>query len=201
MAGGAIPHPSNSSDSAKTPDKTIYLLAGLLHTDIAIPVDEEVVSQFGFLMEDGLTLDHPNLNYLIIGWGSRAFYTNTKEYADIGFATTWKAVTGDTSVMHIQPAGPIDGIEGLVRIGLNERAFRELLKFMKKSFFHENDRPVPVPDATFGLGDIFYSGVGRFNIFKPCNVWTAEALRSAGVNTGIWTPTTFSLKIGHLLHN
>ena len=53
--------------------------------------------------------------------------------------------------------------------------------------------PMDLPGKNHGLNDLFYEAKGSFNILSPCNVWTARMLRSAGVNTGIWTPTTFSL--------
>ncbi len=201
LVGGIIPHPNNGPADHAGSGKTIHLVAGLLHTDIAIPVNQAVKTRFAFMEKNGIDLGQENLKHLIIGWGSREFYTSTKNYSDIGFATTWIAVSGDRSVMHVQPAGKIEDYPDIIRIELNDDAFSRLLSFIETSFDRDNEMPVLIDDATFGSGDVFYEAVGGFDIFRPCNVWTSRALRAAGVNTGLWTPTTYSVKIGHQIHN
>jgi hypothetical protein len=39
----------------------------------------------------------------------------------------------------------------------------------------------------------FYEAQGTFNALVGCNVWTATALRSAGLRTGWWNPLPFLL--------
>jgi hypothetical protein len=51
------------------------------------------------------------------------------------------------------------------------------------------------------MSDAFFEGVGRFHIFRPCNIWVAQGLREAGISTGAWTPTTWSLLQGISWHS
>lgn len=196
LLGGIIPSGKTVSHDNEVRDRTIYLTANALHADIAIPVDSVSREQFGFLKADGFSLDNPNLKYLIIGWGSRDFYTSTAEYSDMELATIWRAATGDASVMHVAPGGDISKSEGVVPIAISQAGLERMIDFMLESFRKENEKPILLPDATFGYGDLFYEAEGRFHIFNPCNVWVSKALGKAGVSTGIWTPTTYSL----LLH-
>ncbi len=72
LVGGLIASPDNISRAAIVEDNDkvdLYLLSTLLHVDIAIPVTSEVKRHFQFLEEDGFSLSHPKLKYLIIGWG------------------------------------------------------------------------------------------------------------------------------------
>jgi hypothetical protein len=47
----------------------------------------------------------------------------------------------------------------------------------------------------YGPADIFYEGRGRYNAYRTCNEWTGEALRTAGVRTGVWTPLSQSIML------
>ncbi len=181
-------------------EPAVYLVGTMLHTDIAIPVNSLSLHQFEFLREAGMPLDNPALKYLVVGWGSREFYTQTASYSDIRFSTSWKAATGDASVMHVAPAGDLAKMKGVRKVEMTERGFAKMLEFIVEGFSRSEEEPVLL-EATFGFGDVFYESRGRFNIFNPCNIWTAKALRKAGVTTGIWTPTTFSINLSLAVHN
>ena len=164
-------------------------------------VTDDVRRKFAFLRAEGFPLDNPHLKYLIIGWGSKRFYTSTKDYADIEFETTWTAVTGDQSVMHVQVAGELKEQPDVIELAVSEWHFNKLLTFIDESFHRKEGSVQVIPNKGFGLGDRFFEGVGGFNIFHPCNLWISRGLREAGYVTGIWTPTTYSLKLAHWLHN
>lgn len=201
LLGGLIPVTPNQKASNDGLSKTIYLTSNALHADIAIPVDAFTKEQFSFLAESGFPLTNPNLEYLIIGWGSRDFYTSTAEYSDMEFSTVWRAVTGDASVMHVAPGGDITKSDGVVPVHLTQAGFENMIGFMLESFQSNRGKPVLLEGATFGYGDLFYEAKGRFNIFNPCNVWVSKALHKAGLSSGIWTPTTFSLLLHHKLYH
>lgn len=201
LLGGIIPAGNANLSDNEARDRTIYLTANALHADIAIPVDDETRQKFAFLKEAGFPLDNPNLKYLIIGWGSRAFYTSTAEYSDMKLATIWHAATGDASVMHVAPGGDISTSEGVVPIAISPEGLDRITSFILETFEKQNGIKALLPNATFGYGDLFYEAKGRFHIFNPCNVWVSKALRKAGVSTGLWTPTTYSLLIHNKLYN
>ena len=201
LIGALIPASGKSLDSsAKMLAEPIYLTSNLLHTDIAVPVNSITKQQFQFLRDAAVPLDNPELKYLIFGWGSRKFYTSTAQYSDIEFSTAWQAATGDASVMHVGLSGDLAAIEGVRSVEMNEENFKNLLNFILLGFSKHSGEPILL-EATFGYGDVFYESPDRFNILVPCNTWVSAALRAAGFGTGIWTPTSYSLRLAHWLHN
>lgn len=202
LVGGLIP--SNIAPQiadSELLENPVYLTSNALHADIAIPVDDNIRERFAFLRQDGFPLDNPNLEYLIIGWGSKEFYTSTANYSDMKFSTIWRAATGDASVIHVAPGGDISKSEGVVEVSMTHEGFDKMLAFISSSFQQNANEPDLLEGATFGYGDLFYEAKGRFNIFTPCNVWVSKALNKAGVSSGIWTPTTYSLLLHHKIYN
>ena len=70
----------------------------------------------------------------------------------------------------------------IIEIALSQEAFGRLSEFVSGSFSRP-DRSIPaqsqpglVPDSRF------YPAAGRFSILRTCNTWTAEALKSAGLD-------------------
>lgn len=202
LIGGLIP--SNTRQALNVSpllEKPVYLTYNALHADIAIPLNSFTLEQFSFLKNSGFALDNPNLQYLIIGWGARDFYTSTAEYSDIKFATALKAITGDDAVMRVAPAGDVGRYEGVIRLDVSEQGLIHMVEFILESFKRRNGDVVPLEGVTFGFGDLFYEAQGTFNVFNPCNVWVSQALAKAGVSTGVWTPTTYGLQIHHALYH
>jgi uncharacterized protein (TIGR02117 family) len=173
---------------------TVYLITGLLHADIAIPVVEIDKGRFGFLGETRLPFDNPNLRYLAFGWGSKAFYTTAGNYSDIRPGAVFTAVTGDDPVMRVTPVGALSQSETVIAFSLGRSRFDRLMEAIGTGFAKDvYGNPDYLSQYTIGTGDAFFAGTGHFNIFNPCNQWVGEALASAGIVTGIWTPTTHSL--------
>lgn len=199
LAGALIPARPSVPPPGQAGEK-IYLLANFLHADFAIPVTEGLRRRFAFLRDTGVPLDHPALKYLVFGWGSRAFYTNTPTLADIRPGPTLRAITGDLSVLHIVPASDISRLPQAMPLSLPAGGLERLLAFIESSFSRDRGEARPLDHPGYGMGDVFYEAQGGFNIFNPCNVWVAEGLRVAGLSTGAWTPTTYSLKLGISLH-
>ncbi|MGI9351250.1 MAG: TIGR02117 family protein [Rhizobiaceae bacterium] len=202
VVGGLIPVATKKAGiNDRLLGQPVYLVANMLHADIAIPVNSMSLQQFAFLRNAGIPLDNPELKYLIVGWGSKAFYTSTKDYSDMELGTIWKAATGDSAVLHVAPAGELSGIDDIIPVRITENGFARLLKFVNGYFRQADDQPVLLEDATFGYGDVFYESPGHFNVFNPCNIWVSNAMREAGLAAGLWTPTTYSLLLNHHLYN
>lgn len=192
-----------ASDSGRAPGKgeRIYLLTTLLHADIAVPLSPQLRQRYAFLQQDGVPVDDPRAKYLLIGWGSRTFYTATERLSDIRPGPLVKAITGDDSVMHLHLAGDVSGLASAYAVDLPPRGIEGLLRFAEKGFRREGSSPVHLRGAEFGPHDAFYAGTGQFDLWHPCNIWTAQALRAAGLSTGRWTPTTRALLLSLRLHS
>lgn len=195
-------HSAAPADAAVQGKAQILLLANPIHTDIALPVDDEVRAAFADLALGGLPVDMPGVEYLIIGWGGRSFYIETPTWGDLRPLPVLKALTVDRSVLHVSVAGQIDQDHPSVRIlTMSGEGRRRMIEAIRASFVRDAGLPVPIPGAAYGLGDAFFEAYGAFNAFVGCNTWTAAMLRQGGVRTGSWTPLPQLLDMSLDLHN
>ena len=178
------------------------MLQNPIHTDLAIPVDADLLRDFGFVRDAGVDLDLPGVRYLVLGWGGRAFYTQTPTWSDLKAMPALKGLTIDRSVMHVDLAGDIavDG-DNVLEVRVSDNGRRQLLRFIRDSFEEGANGPVPIPGVAYGRYDAFFEANGYFTSFLGCNTWTAAALRQAGISTGWWTPLPAPLAWSLRLHN
>ena len=209
IMGVVVPRPiapivnSASASVSETGKRSVLLLANPIHTDIAFPVDRDVLSAFGFLIDGGLDPGLTGAEWIVLGWGGRAFYTETPTWSELKPGPVFKALTVDASVMHVALAGAIDPDHPSVRnISLDEENFAALLDEAMTGFTRDGaNEPIQIAGKEYGAFDRFYEGEGWFNVFVGCNIWTAGALRAGGVRTGVWTPLPFLLNASLDLHN
>lgn len=203
VLGTVVPRPlSAPAEAAAQGEMQILLLANPIHTDIALPVDDEVRAAFADLVPSGLPVDMPGVEYLIIGWGGRSFYIETPTWGDIRPLPVLKALTIDRSVLHVSVAGPIDPGHPTVRpliVTPEERS--RMIAAIRESFIRDDGVPVAIQGAAYGADDAFYEAKGAFNAFIGCNTWTAAVLRAGGVRTGWWTPLPQLLDLSIDLHH
>ncbi len=178
------------------------LLSNPIHTDIAIPLDDRVREKFAPLLRAGVRADLAGARYLVFGWGGRAFYLATPNWADLRPGPVFSALTVDRSVMHVDVLGELKLPQPFARqIFVSEQDFERLMNFIVMSFSNGPAGPMRIPDAGYGSFDAFFEANGNFNAFLGCNTWTAKALREAGLRTGWWNPLPQSLVMSLELHN
>ncbi|MGC4409281.1 TIGR02117 family protein [Rhizobium rosettiformans] len=201
--GTVVPRPLTSTAEASVGGESqVLLLANPIHTDIALPVDDEIRAAFADLVPSGLPVDMPGVDYLIIGWGGRSFYIETPTWGDIRPLPVLKALTIDRSVLHVSVAGPIDPGHPTVRpliVTPEERS--RMIAAIRESFIRDGGLPVAIPGAAYGADDVFFEAKGAFNALIGCNTWTAAVLREGGVRTGWWTPLPQLLDLSIDLHH
>jgi uncharacterized protein (TIGR02117 family) len=202
VGGTIVPRPWSIVPDAEQPVHRILLLSNAIHTDIAVPLDEEVRGRFAMLRASRLPVDLPGVRYLVFGWGSRAFYIGTPTWSDLRPGPLLRALTWDRSVMHVSVAGALDESTESVRgFELTDADFERLLDFIDRSFHRGSDGPIPIPDAAYGDHDEFFEAEGRFTAALGCNSWAAAALREADLRTGWWTPLPQTLGLSLDIHN
>ncbi len=204
VAGTVLPRPiiGDHSTNAEGTSRRVLILSNPIHTDIALPLDAELLTQFGFLRDGHLEIDDPRVRYLVFGWGGRAFYTQTPTWADLKPLPLFKGLTLDNSVMHVALAGDIPVTDASVTsLDLSVDEYRKLIDFIVGSFTYSQKKPIPLPGQSYGRDDAFFEAKGYFNALLGCNTWTAAALRYAGLQTGWWTPLPPLLTTSLRLHN
>ncbi|TIT03480.1 TIGR02117 family protein [Mesorhizobium sp.] len=203
MLGTFIPRPllpAAAADPIAT--RHILVLKNPIHTDIAIPVDDDVRKRFHFLVDGGIPTDMAEVRYIVFGWGGRAFYLETPSWSELKTVPVMKALTLDASVMHVDVAGNIVSPHpDVAGFDIGEQRFVALLDFIAASFQQGQNGPILIENAAYSRFDRFYEANGYFNALVGCNTWTAAALRIAGLRTGWWNPLPASLDLSMRLYN
>ena len=192
--GTLVPRPLWPAAAKGEGTRHILLLRNPIHTDIAIPIDDDVRRRFAFLAKAELPIDGPEARYIVFGWGGRAFYLETPTWSDLKAVPVLKALTLDASVMHVDVAGAIAGPHpDVAGFDIDEQHFSALVDYIAASFRQGPSGPLVIENAGYSRFDRFYEANGRFNALVGCNIWTAAGLRTAGLRTGWWNPLPVSL--------
>lgn len=194
--GGLIPNPSFKAHPKAANDTSvdILLIAGPIHYDLLLPATPVTRARIEVLAQGRLAAFDPNTRYFSVGWGSEAFYTSAGDYTDVTFRATFRAVTGDHSVMRVFALGDLYYGPNLDRVALSREGYTALLDFIDHSFTRNaQGQTAHVEGATLGINDVFFKSPHHFNILTPCNVWVADALAHSGIRVGWGTPTPQSL--------
>jgi uncharacterized protein (TIGR02117 family) len=124
----------------------------------------------------------PKAERLKIGWGDDKYYPDP----DPSFWLLLRAVFWPSrSVLHVVgmdvPADRYFPDTEVITLYISEEGMAELTEFVTR-FFRRNDDESPQFQEYGRYGNsAFYKAHGRYYIPKTSNVWTARALRSAGV--------------------
>lgn len=168
--------PTKLTARESEPTVPIYLVSYSWHTGL---VTRRADVPEGLWPEAG---DFPQAEYLEVGWGDRAYY----QARDPGLWTTLKAALAPTpSVLHVVgfrgPPGTYFPASEIVELALPHRDFKRLAKYIHDAHARKGAQPVaPLGPGLYG-DSRFYPAHETFHLFNTCNVWTARALRAAGL--------------------
>lgn len=194
LIGAVLPGAAIRAEGA--PTRAIGLIAGPIHFDILLPLTDALRRDFAFAAEQGVPVQDQAAQYLVVGWGSQGFYTTTGSYADLKLATALRAMTGDSAVLHLDVAGDLTDVPGLIWLPVSEAQLDRLTQVILSSLTRDAaDRPIPLPGPGFGPTDAFFAAEGHFSLLRTCNVWVGEVLRAAGIPFGLWTPTPQAIRL------
>lgn len=187
--------PGKHADLVPGTDVLIGLARAPIHYDFLLPMSPELRARYGFAEAAGVPVNAAEAEWLLVGWGSEAFYTSAGSYADMQPGPVWTAVTGDKAVMHLDVAGDVSRVEGIDYFTLSDAQYQALLASLDANFQRDQTgAPLPLT-AHFNDHDGFFAAKGAFSILHPCNAWLGETLRAAGVPFGVWTPTPQAVKL------
>jgi len=119
--------------------------------------------------------DFPGAEFLEFGWGDRDYYMAPSPGPWLSFKA---AFVPTQSVVHV--AGVRGGLgqyfpgAEIIAIPLSRPALEGLLRYVHIAFERAGAAAKP-------LGRGFYPGRETFHLLRTCNVWTAGALRAAGL--------------------
>jgi uncharacterized protein (TIGR02117 family) len=188
--------PSNAGWKQPEQGVTIFLRTNGVHTWILVPKVAEGVD-WRPLADPAHIRDHRYGagDYLAFGFGNRDFYLNTPDWSHLSVPTAFAAAFGrGPGLLHVEHvwSPKVDAYQQPMRV--SPAQYRQLASHIRESYrLDASSRPVPLLGRGYGPSDIFYEARGRYDARRTCNEWTGEALRSAGIRTGIWTPFSQSI--------
>jgi uncharacterized protein (TIGR02117 family) len=129
-------------------------------------------------------------DYVSIGWGDRAFYLETKEWADLRAENALRALFGiDTTVLHVSAEPEPTESEQVTRIVVNPQQLAQLTAQIDASFARDpQGLPHMIDNAHYANNDGFFEAEGRYSMFMTCNEWVRGLFADAGVRTATWSP-------------
>lgn len=161
---------------AGDPTKSVYVVNNGWHASFVVKKEDIPVEVWPE------SDDFPNAAYLEVGWGDKDYYMSP------GFNLwyAFKALFWPTaSVLHIvgfsEPMERFFPESEIIEIPLSLPGFERLCKTVHDSYRHdEKDHPIVAGPGLYGESR-FYLSNEKYHLFKTSNVWTAKALRAAGV--------------------
>lgn len=173
----------------------IFIRTNGVHTWIMVPTVTADMDWRALAPADHIKESRLNGNYLAFGFGNRDFYLNTPTWADLSFKTAFAAmIGGGPSLVHVDhETDPVED-EYTRRMTISREQYRRLTRYIRDSFqLDEQGRPMPLIGRGYGWSDVFYESGRSYNFVRTCNEWTGEALRTAGIRAGVWTPLSQSI--------
>ena len=182
IAGGI---PANPGWSQPQQGVTLFIESNGVHVGIVMPKQAAGVDLRGVFPDRDLS--DPRFGghgHVSVGGGERDFYLETPTWADLKPQTVVAAAFGsDRTLVHVDhvPA-PAPGSD-VRRLVIRPAEYRRLVAYVQASLVPGGERH----RGYFGA-DAFYQAHGRYSAFHTCNAWVGDALRFAGIRTGVWTP-------------
>ncbi|XDA98528.1 DUF2459 domain-containing protein [Sulfitobacter sp. LCG007] len=196
FVGAAIPSGGTASPLDRAHE--VLLIHGPIHYDFLVPLDGTTRARFAPLASSGLQLDHPEAEWLVIGWGGRTFYREVPSYAEVTFRAVWRSVLGDASLLRVGLAGRLPDAFDARTLWMSDAEYHAFLAALTDSLAPESPADPPVPG--YDAFDYFYPAEGRFHLGRTCNAWVGEMIRASGLRFGVWTPLTGSVSLSHWLY-
>jgi uncharacterized protein (TIGR02117 family) len=161
---------------ASEPRKTIYLVSHGWHAGIVLQraeIPDSVWPAPG---------DFSNAQYLEVGWGDMDFYQTPDPHMGLIIKA---ALLPTASVLHIVGfSGTVPAyfpFSEIIRIELSAAGFEHLARTIAASFARdEAGHAKSLGPGLYG-NSRFYLSRESYHLFNTCNVWTARALRAAGL--------------------
>ena len=180
---GAIP--ANAAWSEPQHGITLFVESNGVHVGIIMPKQAAGVNlRRLFPIDDLADPRFGGHDHVSVGWGEQDFYLQTPTWADLKLQTVLAAALGsDRTLVHVDhvPAPPRGA--DVRRLVVRPAEYRRLVAYVQASLVPGGERH----RGYFG-NDAFYQAHGRYSAVHTCNAWIGDALRFAGIRTGMWTP-------------
>jgi uncharacterized protein (TIGR02117 family) len=180
-----------NSEVTEKPEVTIYILTNGLHTDLVLPIRNQIKDWSTTIKAAHTTGKDSTANFVAFGWGDKGFYLETPTWADLKCSTAFSAAFGlSRSAMHTTFYKTIREDAHCKKIQISYQHYQQLVAYVSKSFqTSQQGEFIPISTkANYGNNDAFYEGVGSYSLFHTCNTWANNGLKACGQKASLWTP-------------
>jgi uncharacterized protein (TIGR02117 family) len=170
---------------------TIYIKTNGVHTDIVVPVRNAQKDWSTDIKFENTVSKDTTFSYLGMGWGDKGFYLETPTWAELKPSVAFKAATGlSTTAIHATFYKSMAEDSTCKKIEISKEQYSRLIKYINDSFQKDrNGHAINIKTtANYGQDDAFYEANGRYSLFKTCNTWANNGLKSCGQRACFWTP-------------
>lgn len=171
-------------------DQSFYVVSSWLHAEIALEVASVPRDQLPVIR------DFSRARFLVIGWGNDEFYRAKKMTLPILLRAIFLV---EPSVLHV--AAVPDSVADffphrrIYKLSVGDAGFAKMLRYLNDAFARNASGKLIPLEQGFYPASQFYEARGKYYLLKTCNVWTARALREAGVPVS----PPFALTSGNLM--
>lgn len=186
----------SAKDDGEQKEIPIYIYTNGVHTDIVMPVKNELHDWSSKIPFANTTSKKTDYNYVGIGWGDKGFYLDTPTWADLKFSTAVKAAFWmSESAMHTSFYHTMTEASDCKKIMISKKQYEALVKFIDAKFDRDtNGNYILIPTkAVYSDNDTFYDAKGSYSFLNTCNTWANDALKAAGQKAAWWTPTDYGI--------
>lgn len=182
---------NKNADKTGSEDISIFIKTNGVHTDIVVPVRNELMDWSQFIKYEHTDAKDTTLQFVGIGWGDKGFYLQTPEWKDLKFSVAFKAMfhLGSSAVHATFYNGMTTG-DDCKEIKISNGEYDKLVAFIKNTFETDasgNSIHIVSVDDGYGATDAFYEANGRYDLFHTCNTWTNNALKACDQRACLWT--------------
>jgi uncharacterized protein (TIGR02117 family) len=175
LSACATPPAGPGQPQAGGPVIAVHLVAHDGHTGIAV---RRADIPAGLWPE---SRDFPQAEHLEVGWGNRDYYYGRNQ----GAWGTLAALLPSPSVLHVAGfrGAPADYFQAseIIELAVPADGFGRLVRYIHDAYERAGDLPATALGPGLYGDSRFYSALESFHLFRTCNVWTARALRFAGL--------------------
>lgn len=181
--------PVNTDTASENQEIEIYIQQFGAHTDLVLPLNNEVKNWEEVVDPRHSTSGSPNTRYVSFGWGDLGFYRDVPTWDDLTLKIAVTALfTKSPSAVHLKYSENLPQAEKTVSLKLTKDQYKKLCTYIENTFkTDEKGKVQQIPDLYYTQTDAFYKARGSLSLFKTCNTWINNALKAAGIRTSLWT--------------
>lgn len=160
-------------------DKRVFIIKDYIHSDLV------------FYSSDWNSIFVTEKKYIVIGWGDRGIFLETKKWPELKISNFIKAFFGlNESVVRVKFIDRLP--ENYIKNKIDIDQFESLKNHIMSSFLDFQE--IKKQDGYCEEG-VFYRSKLNYNCIKTCNNWVNEGLLKSDLARRTWAPLSFNIKV------